>query len=81
MTAAQEHGINSQFTYLIGREGGNLLNKNSSDMHVTLQTIEPKTTFYTLLLLIFYQTFSFLFTVETKKSERIPEGIVKILVG
>lgn len=50
-------------------------------MHVTLQTIEPKTTFYTLLLLIFYQTFSFLFTVETKKSERIPEGLVKILVG
>lgn len=48
-------------------------------MHVTLQTIEPKTTFYTLLLLIFYQTFSFLFTVETKKSERIPEGLVKNL--
>ena len=39
-------------------------------MHVTLQTIEPKTTFYTLPSIDFlYQTFSFLFTVETKKSE------------
>ena len=49
-------------------------------MHVTLQTIEPKTTFYTLPSIDFlYQTFSFLFTVETKKSERIPEGLVKNL--
>ena len=57
------------------------MNKNSSDMHVTLQTIEPKTTFYTLPSIDFlYQTFSFLFTVETKKkSERIPEGLVKNL--
>ena len=48
-------------------------------MHVTLQTIEPKTTFYTLPSIDFlYQTFSFLFTVETKKSERIPEGLERI---
>ena len=48
VTAAQEHGINSQFTYLIGREGETCWIKTHLICMWHFRLKKPKTTFYTL---------------------------------